>query len=55
MKKYIAKERLKASDLLPTKSPTDYKIYQLYNFVWDVDGAELASTVYSYSYQNSSK
>lgn len=55
MKKYIAKARLRASDLLPTKSPTDYQIYQLYSFIWDVDGAELASTVYSYSYQNSSK
>ena len=54
MNKYLNKQSLSVYDLILPQAPTDYQIYNLYNYVASMD-LNAASRVSSYSYPSSSK
>ncbi len=54
MNKYLNKQSLSVYDLILPQAPTDYQIYNLYNYVASMD-LNAASRVSSYSYSSSSK
>lgn len=55
MARYKNNESLRVSDLVLSKAPTSYKLCDLYKYVREASDANVASTVYSYSYSVSSK
>ena len=55
MDKYTKSGSVTVSDLLPDNAPTEYKLYNLYSYVKEAEGKNMASVVQGYSYKNSTK